>query len=303
MAAAETLAGEAPAPLVVRRAGAVLAALRPRQWSKNLLLFAGLVFAAKLGDAGRWLDAGTAFLAYCAASGASYLVNDVLDAERDRLHPTKRQRPVASGELAPGSAVALALGLAVAALGLAGLLGPTSILYLGGFLGVQGAYSLRLKHVVGIDVLAIAGLFLLRAAAGAEAVDVPISPWLLICTALLALFLGLAKRRGELVSVGADVTPRRPVLAGYSLALLDRILALVAGATLIAYSLYTVTARDSWTMVATIPFVGFGIVRYLLLVHRRDLGEEPENVLLSDAPILATVAAWTVTAAAILALD
>ena len=151
-------------------------------------------------------------------------------------------------------------------------------------------------------MLAIAGLFVVRAAAGAEAVDVPISPWLLLCTALLALFLGLAKRRGELVLVGAQRTPGRPVLEGYSLALVDQLVSVVAASTVIAYSLYTFTARDSKTMMVTIPFVLFGVFRYLLLIQRDDIGEEPENVLLTDRPLLGTIALWAATSALILAV-
>ena len=278
---------------------AALAALRPRQWTKNLLLFAGIVFAAKLGDAARWLDAWTAFAAYCAASSAGYLVNDVRDADADGAHPVKRLRPVARGELSSRTAVALAVALAAVAAALGALLGLQGLLFLGGFAALQLAYTFRLKHVVLVDVLAIGGLFVIRAAAGAAAVDVRISPWLLLCTALLALFLGLAKRRGELVLVGAEAAPGRPVLAGYSLALVDQLVAVVASSTLIAYALYTFTAH-SQAMMLTIPFVVFGIFRYLLLVHRHELGEEPESVLLSDVPILVTVALWAATAATIL---
>ncbi len=284
-------------------ARAVLVGLRPRQWSKNLLLFAGLLFAAKLGDATRWLEAGGAFLAYCAASSAAYLANDVRDAPHDRAHPVKRLRPVASGDLPARAALVLAAVLAVAAAGGAAALGPWSAAFMGGFLVLQAAYSAGLKQVVLVDVLAIAGLFVLRASAGAEAVDVRISPWLLICTGLLALFLALAKRRAELVLVGADETPGRPVLEGYSFALVDQLISIVAASTVIAYSLYTFTARDSKAMMATIPFVLYGVFRYLLLLHRDDLGEEPENVLLTDVPLLVTLACWAATSAAILALS
>jgi len=284
-------------------ARAALAAMRPRQWTKNLLLFAGIVFAAKLGDAGRWAEAIGAFAAYCAASSAAYLVNDVRDAENDRLHPAKRARPVASGELPERHALVLAGALAAGALALTALLGPWSALFMAAFLALQAAYTAALKHVVLIDVLAIGALFVVRAAAGAEAVDVRISPWLLLCTALLALFLALAKRRGELVLVGAEATPGRPVLLGYSLALVDQLVSVVAASTVIAYSLYTFTARDSQAMMVTIPFVLFGVFRYLLLIHRNDLGEEPENVLLTDGPIIATLALWAATSAVILAVS
>jgi 4-hydroxybenzoate polyprenyltransferase len=284
------------------RARAALHASRPRQWSKNLLLFAGLLFAAKLGDTTRWLEAVAAFAAYCAASSAAYLVNDVRDAAHDRDHPVKRARPVASGELPARVAVGLAIALAAVALAAAALLGPWSAAFMATFLGLQAAYTAGLKHVVLIDVLAIAGLFVLRASAGAEAVSVPISPWLLICTGLLALFLALAKRRAELVLVGAEETPGRPVLEGYSLALVDQLVSVVAASTVIAYSLYTFTARDSKAMMATVPFVVYGVFRYLLLLHRHDLGEEPENVLLTDVPLILTIISWAATCAVILAL-
>jgi 4-hydroxybenzoate polyprenyltransferase len=281
---------------------AVLVSLRPRQWTKNLLLFAGIIFAARLGDASRWAEAVAAFVAYCAASSASYLVNDVRDASHDRLHPTKRSRPIARGELSPRAAEALAVVLVLIAFALVAPLGVGSILFLCAFFALQAAYTLSLKHVVLLDVMTIGGLFVIRAAAGAAAVDVRISPWLLLCTALLALFLALAKRRGELVLVGAEATPGRPVLEGYSLALVDQLVTIVAASTVISYCLYTFTARGSKAMMVTIPFVVFGVFRYLLLMHRRDLGEEPEEVLLRDAPILLCIAGWAACAAVILAV-
>jgi 4-hydroxybenzoate polyprenyltransferase len=275
--------------------------LRPKQWTKNLLLFAGILFAAKLGDWPRWGEALAIFAAYCAASSASYLVNDVRDVAHDREHPVKRARPIARGELSPRLAEGLAAALVLASFLLAAPLGPASIVFLCTFFALQAAYTLALKHVVLLDVMAIGGLFVVRAAAGAAAVDVRISPWLLLCTALLALFLALAKRRGELVLVGAEATPGRPVLEGYSLALVDQLVTIVAASTVISYSLYTFTARDSKAMMVTIPFVVFGVFRYLLLMHRRDLGEEPEEVLLRDLPILACIAGWAACAAIILA--
>ncbi len=281
---------------------AVLVSLRPRQWTKNLLLFAGIIFAAKLSDASRWAEALAAFAAYCAASSASYLVNDVRDAPHDRLHPVKRSRPIARGELSARAAVGLAAVLLLVAFALVIPLGVASILFLCAFFALQAVYTLSLKHVVLLDVMTIGGLFVIRAAAGAAAVDVRISPWLLLCTALLALFLALAKRRGELVLVGAEATPGRPVLEGYSLALVDQLVTIVAASTVISYCLYTFTARDSKAMMVTIPFVVFGVFRYLLLMHRRDLGEEPEEVLLRDVPILLCIAGWAACAAVILAV-
>jgi len=279
---------------------AALVSLRPRQWPKNLLLFAGIVFAAELGDARRWAEAAAIFVAYCAASSAAYLVNDLRDAVDDRVHPVKRDRPIARGELSSERALVLSAALAAGALVVAALLGFASLLFMLGFVALQLAYSLGLKRVVLVDVAVIAGLFVIRAAAGAAAVDVRISPWLLVCTALLALFLGLAKRRGELVLVRADRTPGRPVLDGYSLQLVDRMLNVVAVATAAAYAAYALTAHSAW-MALTIPFVAGGLARYLMLVHRHDLGEEPENVLLADRVILGCVAVWAVVSAVVLA--
>jgi 4-hydroxybenzoate polyprenyltransferase len=284
-------------------ARAAFAGMRPKQWSKNLLLFAGLLFANELGDATKWLQASVAFAAYCAASSAAYLANDVRDAEHDRAHPVKRLRPVASGELPVNAALVLAGVLAVAAFAATGFLGAWSVVFMAAFLILQAAYSGGLKHVVLIDVFAIAALFVIRAAAGAQAVDVRISPWLLVCTGLLALFLALAKRRAELVLVGAEATPGRPVLEGYSLVLVDQLVTVVAASTVIAYSLYTFTAHDTKAMMATIPFVVYGVFRYLLLLHRHDLGEEPEDILLTDVPLILTLVGWAATSAVILALS
>ena len=228
-------------------------------------------------------------------------MNDLLDADDDRLHPVKRDRPIARGELEPERALVLAGLLAAGAFAIAAALGFSSVLFLLGFFALQLAYSLGLKRIVLVDVCVIAGLFVIRAAAGAAAVDVRISPWLLVCTALLALFLGLAKRRGELVLVHAEETPGREALGGYSLALVDRLLNVVAAATAGAYVAYAVTAHSAW-MALTAPFVVLGLGRYLVLVHRDDLGEEPEHVLLADRVILATVAAWAVLSAVVLAL-
>jgi len=289
-------------PLRRRRspARAAFVALRPRQWLKNLLLFAGIVFAAKVGDSVRWGEAVAAFVAYCAASSAAYLGNDLRDAEADRQHPVKRWRPIARGELGRRNALVLSAVLVLVAVAVAAALGAASLALLAAFLVLQVAYTLRLKHVVLLDVLAIAALFVIRASAGAVAVDVRISPWLLVCTALLALFLALGKRRAELVLVGAERTPGRVVLEGYSLSLVDQLLAAVAGGTIVAYAVYTVTARASNALVVTVPFVVFGLARYLQLLHRHQLGEEPENVLLGDMPILVTVPAWAVACGAIL---
>jgi 4-hydroxybenzoate polyprenyltransferase len=227
----------------------------------------------------------------------------VRDRESDRAHPTKRLRAVASGELAPAAAVRLAAVLAVVAFVLVVPLGLGSLALLAAFVALQAAYTYSLKQLVLVDVFAIAGLFVVRAAAGAVAVDVRISPWLLLCTGLLALFLALGKRRAELVLVESRETPGRQVLDGYTLPLIDQFVGIVASATIVAYALYTFTARDSRTLMITIPYVVFGIFRYLLLLHRQEVGEEPDEVLLADVPILVTVALWAATCAVVLAVD
>jgi 4-hydroxybenzoate polyprenyltransferase len=288
-----------PVAVAERPSEGILAALRPRQWTKNLLVFAGLLFAAEYDDPKRWAQAIAIFVAYCAASSAAYLFNDVRDIAQDRLHPVKRNRSIASGAFRRDRALKVAAMLAIFAIAIASRFGWGSLALLLGFLALQAAYSLGLKHLVLIDVMAIATLFVIRAVAGAEAVDVRISPWLIVCTALLALFLALAKRRGELVGAGDGA---RPVLDGYSFGLVDQLVSSVAACTIVAYSLYTFNARDGSWMMLTIPFVVYGLFRYLLLIHREDLGEEPENVLLTDLPILATIAAWAVTSAVILGL-
>jgi 4-hydroxybenzoate polyprenyltransferase len=293
-----------PVDLPVRRraVAAALSAMRPRQWTKNLLLFGGIVFGARLGDPVRWVEAIAAFAIYCAASSAAYLVNDVRDREADRAHPIKCRRPVASGEISPRAALGLAACLAAGAIALAVPLGLASVGLLAAFAAIQAAYTLNLKHVVLFDVLTIAALFVVRAAAGAEAVNVPISPWLLLCTGLLALFLALGKRRGELVLVQSQVTPGRRVLDGYTLPVIDQFVSIVSAATIVAYALYTFTARDSHALMITIPYVVFGIFRYILLLNRQEIGEEPDQVLVSDLPILAAVAAWALTCGVVLAV-
>lgn len=293
------------APLERERAAApavgdALRALRPRQWTKNLLLLAGLIFAAKLADSHRWLEAAVGVAAYCAASSAAYLVNDVRDAEADRYHPIKRRRPIAAAEVSPQLALGASTVLAIVAICLGFTLGFEFLGLLAAFLCLQAAYSLWLKRLVVADVLVIAALFVLRAAAGAAAVDVRISLWLLLCTALLALFLGLAKRRAELVLVETAGAPRRHVLHVYTRRNLDAALASVGMLALVSYGSYTaVGARTAW-MSATVPFVAFGIGRYLHLVHRSDLGEEPEQIFLRDVPILACVTIWAVLSGVLL---
>lgn len=280
--------------------GAAFASLRPHQWTKNLIVFAGILFASQLQDPVRWSQALVAFAAYGALSSAGYLVNDVRDAEADRLHPAKRLRPIARGDLSVHDALAVAAVLACAGLGLAASLGRGSLLLAVAFGGGQLAYTLWLKRVYLVDALTIAGLFVIRAAAGAVAVNVHISNWLLVCTAALALFLTFAKRRGEVLTVAKESSVGRAVLEHYSLRRLSVLVWSTAAATVTAYVAYTLTGAESNEMAATIPFVVFGLARYLFLMQRHDLGEEPDQVLLTDVPILVSVAAWAVVAATVL---
>jgi 4-hydroxybenzoate polyprenyltransferase len=285
---------------VPSHAASWLRALRPRQWPKNLLLFAGLLFAGELADPTDLLRALAIFAAYCAVSSAAYLLNDVHDAEQDRRHPTKRLRPLASREISAPAALAAATLLAAGGLALAARLGLGSLGLLAAFAALQLAYTLGLKRVALVDVAAIGSLFVLRAAAGAEALEVRISPWLLGCTLLLALFLAFAKRRAELVLLLDDLTRARSVLRTYSVRLLDRLVVATAAAAVAVYAVYAATDRAAAAMVATVPFAALGLGRYLYLVRRRDLGEEPEEVLLTDPVTILSVACWAAIAAALL---
>jgi len=271
--------------------------LRPGQWTKNLLLFAGLLFGGRLFQPRATLAAIAAFGIFCALSGAMYLVNDIWDRDVDRHHPLKRARPIASGALRVRTAAWSATALIAGATAAAWLLNPT----LGGIAATYVLllllYSTTLKHVVIVDVLTIAGGFVLRAVAGAVAVNVPIGEWLLVCTTLLALFLALSKRRHELVLLGDGASDHRRSLEQYSPYLLDQMIAVVTASTLIAYAVFTMsadTARRLGTprLGFTIPFVLYGIFRYLYLVHQKRGGGSPAEMLLTDRPLLACVALW-----------
>lgn len=282
---------------------ALVASLRPRQWVKNLFVFAGVVFGQKLYTPafGRAL---AAFGLFCALSGAIYLLNDVADREQDRLHPAKRHRPVAAGRLPVPVAVGAALALLAAALAGALALSPAFALVALAYAVLLVAYSARLKHVVIVDVLAVAVGFVLRAVAGAVAVSVAISGWLLICTILIALFLALGKRRHEYLAMG-DAAPRhRPVLAEYSEGLLDQMIAVVTASTVTAYALYTMSPEtvarfDTRLLPATLPFVLYGIFRYLYLLYRRQLGGNPSELLLQDRPLLLNALLWMLAVLAV----
>jgi 4-hydroxybenzoate polyprenyltransferase len=278
--------------------------LRPGQWTKNLLVFAALVFAVRLFDPASVLVSLEAFAIFCALSGVVYLVNDVVDRETDRQHPLKCQRPIPSGALPVPLAVGVAVALGGASLAAAFLLGWRFGTISAGYLALMLLYSGSLKQIVILDVLAISIGFVLRAAAGAAAIDVVISHWLFACTILLALFISLAKRRHELVLLASDAPTHRPILGEYSSYLLDQMIAIVAASTLIAYIFYTFSPETvekfgtSW-LGLTIPFPLYGIFRYLYLVHRRDGGGSPAELLLNDRPLLVCVTLWVLTVVAI----
>lgn len=280
----------------------VLLSLRPEQWTKNLLLFAGLLFGGRLLETDAVLLATAAFVTFCGLSGAVYLINDVSDRDADRQHPLKRTRPIASGQLPVRVALVTAGALAAAAIAGATLMRPAFGAVAVAYLLLLLLYSAGLKHVVIIDVLAIAAGFVLRAVAGAVAVDVPIGSWLLVCTTLLALFLALSKRRHELVLLGEGATDHRKILEEYSPYLLDQMIAVVTASTLIAYAIYATSADTAERLGTTrlgltIPFVLYGIFRYLYLVHQKRGGGSPGEMLLTDRPLLACMALWTISVA------
>jgi 4-hydroxybenzoate polyprenyltransferase len=275
---------------------AILEAMRPRQWAKNLFVFAGLIFAQKLFTPLAAV-ALAAFAIFCALSGAMYLLNDVADREKDRLHPRKRERPVASGRLSVPLAVAAALTLI--GLGLAASLAiswPFAAVATA-YAVLLSLYSAWLKHVVIVDVLVVAIGFVLRAVGGAVAIDVEISGWLLICTVLLALFLALGKRRHEYLALGGEAATHRPILAEYSAGLLDQMIAVVTASAVTAYALYTMSPETvakfhTHLLPATLPFVLYGIFRYLYLLYRRELGGNPSELFLNDGPLLLNSFLW-----------
>jgi 4-hydroxybenzoate polyprenyltransferase len=278
-----------------RRVLALVRSVRPKQWTKNLLVFAGLVFTYNLFDVDMLGRVILSFAAFCALSSAGYLWNDLRDVQADRLHPIKRRRPIASGEVPPAVAVALALALGIAGLGLALVLGTPFFLVASLYLLFTTSYSIWLKHMVLIDVFGISAGFVLRAVGGAVVIGVPVSPWLYVCTVLVSLFLGFGKRRNELELMESGAASHRKNLEEYSLELLDQLILIVASVTIMAYSLYTFTAENlprDHSMMLTIPLVVYGLFRYLYLVRVRRQGGAPEDLLLTDPGMLGTAVAW-----------
>jgi 4-hydroxybenzoate polyprenyltransferase len=295
-----------------QRAAALFKGLRPKQWMKNLLVFAGFIFTLNAewrpfspemwGFLGR---TACAFALFSLISSSIYLLNDIRDVEKDRLHATKRNRPIASGALSPKLALAVALVLMPACLVLGFMLSPAFAAVLAGYLVMQFGYIFALKEVVLLDVFVLALGFVMRAVSGAVVIGVTISPWLYTVTLLGALFLGLCKRRSELVLLDQDAASHRKILAKYTPSLLDSLISIVASSTVMAYSLYTFTSPrqpSNNLMMLTIPFVIFGLFRYVYLAHTHNAGGSPEEVFLKDKPLIGTLGLWVVTTLLVLTL-
>ena len=279
----------------------LITALRPQEWIKNLLVFAGLLFSGQLDEGDQVLAATLTFIAFCGISSAGYLLNDLLDREHDRRHPEKRRRPIASGAVAPGTAAAVALALGALAVALGFAIEPE----VGGLVVAYGAittaYSLLLKRLVILDVMTIASLFILRVVAGAVAVEAQASEFLLICTGMLALFLGFTKRRQEAMLEEREAADSRPVLEHYSLPFLDQMIAMVTAAAILTYVIYAVDSPLVGSrMLATAPSVFYGVFRYLYLIYDRRDTRSTAAILLEDPGMLFAEATWVASALAVL---
>jgi 4-hydroxybenzoate polyprenyltransferase len=283
----------------------LIISLRPRQWIKNLFIFAGILFSRHLFNPTYLGPVATAFLVFCMLSGAVYLLNDVLDIEKDKHHPLKSKRPISAGLLSKNAALAAFCVLTVIALVISFGLGIPFFLTALGYFVLQTSYSTYLKKVVILDVFSIAAGFVLRVVAGAVVINVVISPWLIICTTLLALFLGLSKRRHEIETLGESGHNHRAVLQSYSTYLLDQMIGVVTASAVVCYALYTVAPEtvarfNTRNLLFTIPFVLYGIFRYLFLIHKKGEGGNPETILTSDLPLLINVVLWAATAGLII---
>jgi 4-hydroxybenzoate polyprenyltransferase len=283
----------------------VIKSLRIKQWIKNLWVFAALIFSQNVFDLPMLVNTLFAFILFCILSGAAYILNDILDLEEDKIHPIKSKRPLASGRLAKNHAFFAFIFLVLFGLIGAYFLNIYFFLVLLVYLVLQIGYSSWLKHVVIIDVFLIAAGFFLRVIAGALAIRVQISPWLSICTILIALFLAMSKRRHELVLLAKEAENHRPILKEYTPQLLDQMIAVVTASTVISYCLYTVSPETvskfgTTNLLFTVPFVLYGIFRYLYLVHQKDEGGSPEALIIKDKPLLVDLFLWIATAMLIL---
>jgi 4-hydroxybenzoate polyprenyltransferase len=287
--------------------GALLKSMRPKQWIKNLLVFAAVVFSRNLFHLESVLRTFGAFLAFSLVASAVYIINDLVDRENDRRHPTKKNRPIASGRLGTGAAAAGAAGSILLGLGGGLALDWRFGVLLGGYFLMQLGYSFRLKQVVVLDVMIVAAGFALRAIAGVFVVHVNLSPWLFVCTILAALFVAVAKRRHELLFLEGGGISHRTVLGKYSETLLDQMMAVATSATVIAYCLYTIAPETvakfgTSNLILTVPFMLYGVFRYLYLVYRKEMGGAPEKVFLTDLPLIIDIALYVASAVLIVYL-
>lgn len=279
--------------------------LRPHQWVKSGFVFVGLLFGHAWHDAAVVQQVLLAAVAFSLAASAVYVGNDIVDRERDRQHPDKRRRPLASGAITPGRAMAVGVSCVLAALGIAWLASPAAAAIIVAYLLLNIGYTLGLKHIVLLDVFIISAGFMLRILAGTLGVGIAPSHWLLLCGFMVTLFLGFAKRRAELKALDGDASGHRQVLEDYDPVLLDKLIGVCAAATIVTYSLYTVAAdtaalHGTGRLFATVPFVVYGMFRYLFLLHRRDGGGDPAAELLSDRHLLLAVAGWLTTVLVVL---
>ena len=272
----------------------ILISMRPKQWTKNAILFAALIFSQNLFHAQSFLRVLEAFILFTLLSGSVYIFNDLMDIEKDRCHPKKSQRPLASGKLKPTNAIIASILIGITGLVFSFLLNLRFGMVVFSYIILQLAYTLSLKHIIILDVFSVAAGFLLRVLAGAVVIDVPVSTWLLVCTMLLALFLSFCKRRHELVNLEAEAVNHRESLKAYSTYLLDQMIAVVTASTLISYALYTMSTETvqrfgTTNLKYTIPLVLFGIFRYLYLIHQKDEGGNPESIILKDKPMILNI--------------
>ena len=276
---------------------ALILLLRPAHWVKNVFVLAPLVFAQKLTDPEAVRLALLAFIAFCLASSAVYIFNDIRDRAEDRLHPLKRNRPLAAGTVSVQLAAVLAIAMAAGALGIAVGLGTGFLLVLTTYLVLNQLYSLGLKHVVILDVMIVSLGFVLRVIAGGLAIDVRVSAWLLLCTFFVALFLAFSKRRHELMLLANEASGQRPVLSHYSAAFLDQMINVVTASTVVAYAMYSISPETiekfhTRYLIYTIPMVLFGIFRYLYLIYQRQTGRNPTEAILRDPPFMINILVW-----------
>ncbi len=284
---------------------AIIKTARIYHWIKNLIIFAALIFAREYTNPDSIFLAVQAFVVFCLGSSAVYFINDITDRKQDQLHPKKSERPIASGKLSVKVAWGVAAFLIIASVGIAFNLGVPFLILFGSYILLNFAYNIGLKKVVILDVMVLAAGFVIRAASGGAAINVPISSWLLVCTILLALFLGFAKRRHEIVTLGEDAAAHRQSLAHYSPRFIDQMISIVTASTVVAYTFYTLSPEieakfDTESLVFTVPFVLYGIFRYLYLVHQKDEGGNPTLLLVTDIPMMVCVGLWIISVIVIL---